>query len=801
MHVEMPDPSQVHTLSELISALRALRAGRSYADLDKAANPGDRPKEGLPSSTLSDLLNKGRASRETLEVFLRACAVPREQWRAWQAARERALTADAPGAAGLIRVTQADPRLLGVHAAIDAPGATGNLPAYILRDTDTAPRGVRDLLAKASDRGGMVLLVGESSVGKSRCAYEAIRAVLPHWWLLHPADAGQVRQAAEQVTARLVVWLDELQRYLGGSAGLSAATVRALLQSGAVLIATIWPERYTAYTAMPGPGQPDLYAAERQLLDLADVVHLPGSFSFAERERAEAVATSGDQRIALALRSGDYGLTQIIAAAPQLVNRWRGADPYAAAVLNAAIDTMRLGVVSPLSADLLRAAAPGYCDVRQRAAAPPDWFETALAYATGTLNGAAAALAPVAGSTTMGQITGYQVADYLQHHAGQQRHLAEVPRTCWQALVDYLTDPADQTRVGHAAQHRLLYQHAQALYQHAIRSGNEQATGLLSTLLVGQGRTDDALALWRARADAGEGSARTTLASLLDEQNRAEQELTRRQADTDPGDRASTVRMAGLLIAQGRPQDAPALWRARADADRFATARSPERPHGEVTADDLAEMLMTALDIKSPHTRQHSERISRLAAMIGIRMGMRPETLDAVRLAGLFHDIGKLAVPGTVLHKDGALTQEEYALIQSHTSCGVSIVAGLVELFDDLLEPSARLLLTDAALGGILHHHERFDGRGYPRELAGREIPESARVIAVADVFDAVATGRAYRPARSIEAALEVMNQESGASFDPEMVAAFLSIADSQYDQLESLFSARPARNHRKKPM
>ncbi|MEV4473930.1 HD-GYP domain-containing protein [Nonomuraea sp. NPDC049504] len=800
MHVEMPDPSQVHTVPELISALRALRAGRSYADLDKAANPGKRPKEGLPSSTLSDLLNKGRASRETLEAFLRACAVPREQWNAWQAARERALTADAPGTAGLIRVAQADPRRLGVHAAIDAPGATGDLPAYILRDTDTAPRGVRDLLAKAAGRGGMVLLVGESSVGKSRSAFEAIRAVLPHWWLLHPADAGQVRQVAEQTIGRLVIWADELQRYVGGSAGLSAATVRVLLQSGVVLVATIWPERYTAYTAMPGPGQPDLYAAERQLLELADVVHLPGSFSAAERERAEAVATSGDQRIALALRSGDYGLTQIIAAAPQLVNRWRGADPYAAAVLNAAIDATRLGVVSPLSSDLLRAAAPGYCDVRQRAAASPDWFETALAYATGTLNGAAAALAPVAGSTTMGQISGYQVADYLQQHAGQQRHLAEVPSTCWQALVDHLTDPGDQTRAGHAAQHRLLHRQARALYQHAIRSGHEQATGLLSTLLVGQGRTDDALALWRAQADAGEDSARTTLAGLLDEQNRA-RELARRLADADPGDRASTVRMAGLLVAQGRPQDAPALWRARADADRFATVRAPERLDGEVTADDLAEMLMTALDIKSPQTRRHSERISRLAVMIGEGMGTRPDSLEAVRLAGLFHDIGKLAIPGTVLNKDGALTQEEYALIQSHTSCGVSIVEGLMELFDDLLEPSARTLLTDAALEGILHHHERFDGRGYPRGLEGGEIPESARVITVADVFDAVATGRAYRPARSIEEALEIMSQESGASFDPEMVEVFLSIADSRYDQLESLFSARPARNDRKKPM
>ncbi|WP_336216672.1 HD-GYP domain-containing protein [Nonomuraea sp. LPB2021202275-12-8] len=783
MHVEMPDPGQVHTVPELISALRAIRAGRSYADLDRAANPGNRPGDGLPSSTLSDLLNKGRASRETLEVFLRACAVPRERWGAWQGARERALTADAPGTAGLIRVAQADPRRLGVHAAIDAPGATGDLPAYVLRDTDTAPRGVRELLAKAAGRGGMVVLVGESSVGKSRCAYEAIGAVLPHWWLLHPADSDQVRRAAEQRTDRLVVWLDEAQRFLGGSAGLSAATVRVLLQAGAVLVATIWPERYNAFTAMPGQRQSDLYAAQRELLDLADVVHLPSSFSAAERERAAAVATSGDQRIALALRDGDYGLTQIIAAAPQLVGRWRGADPYAAALLNAAIDATRLGVASPLSPDLLRAAAPGYCDVRQRAAAPPDWFETALAYATGTLNGAAAALAPVTGPTTMGQITGYQVADYLQHHAGQQRRLAEVPGTCWQALVDQLTDPGDQTRVAHAAQHRLFHQHAGALYRQAVRSGSGQAAGLLATLMVGQGRVDDAVALWRARAEAGAGSANAMLTDLLDEQDRAERALTHGRAAADAGDRAAALRMAGLLVARGRPQDALAQWRAWADAG-YGAARSPDRfEAARVTADDLAEVLMTALEVKSPYTRRHSERISRLVVLIGGQLGMRPDTLEAVRFAGLFHDIGKIAVPGIVLNKDEALTWEEFSLIQSHTSCGVSIVARSVELFDDLLEPAARSVVAGAALEGILHHHERFDGRGYPRGLVGREIPEIARVISVADAFDSMTSDRAYRPARSLEAALDMMRQEAGASFDPQLVEAFLAVVDSQYDQ------------------
>jgi hypothetical protein len=110
-------------------------------------------------------------------------------------------------------VEQAHPRRLGVHAAIDAPGANGELPAYVERDSDTDPRGVRALIAEAAAdrRGGLIVLVGGSSVGKTRCAFEAINAVVPSWWLLHPADAEHVRQAAVDPPAHLLVWLDELQ--------------------------------------------------------------------------------------------------------------------------------------------------------------------------------------------------------------------------------------------------------------------------------------------------------------------------------------------------------------------------------------------------------------------------------------------------------------------------------------------------------------------------------------------------------------------------------------------------------------
>lgn len=135
------DPATVHTAAELADALNLLRAGRPYTALDKAARP-DR----LPASTLSGLLKTGRPTAETLDTYLRACGVPREQWMDWQQARIRASTEAPSGLDGLKRVERTDPRRLGVHAAIDALGAIGELPGYIERDVDSGSRGVRTLI-------------------------------------------------------------------------------------------------------------------------------------------------------------------------------------------------------------------------------------------------------------------------------------------------------------------------------------------------------------------------------------------------------------------------------------------------------------------------------------------------------------------------------------------------------------------------------------------------------------------------------------------------------------------------------
>ena len=171
--------------------------------------------------------------------------------------------------------------------------------------------------------------------------------------------------------------------------------------------------------------------------------------------------------------------------------------------------------------------------------------------------------------------------------------------------------------------------------------------------------------------------------------------------------------------------------------------------------------LCQAVETKDFYTRGHSERVSRGSGMIARQIGMRADRAEAIRFAGMLHDVGKLGVPTKVLQKTGVLTEEEYAAIQLHPMRGLEIVREIGFL--------------NEALTGIMHHHERIDGRGYPMGFAGDEIPEFARIIAVADAFDSMTSTRSYREARRIDDAVTELRKGSGTQFDPALVDAFVA--------------------------
>jgi putative nucleotidyltransferase with HDIG domain len=179
---------------------------------------------------------------------------------------------------------------------------------------------------------------------------------------------------------------------------------------------------------------------------------------------------------------------------------------------------------------------------------------------------------------------------------------------------------------------------------------------------------------------------------------------------------------------------------------------------------DALRPLVTAVEARDSYTRGHSTRVAELSVRIGEHMAVRPDVLRALAQGGLLHDIGKIGVPDLILNKPGVLTPEERAEIENHPTVGWEIVRQA---------PSLR-----GALAIVRHHHERVDGTGYPERLKGEEIPFEARIAAVADVWDALTSDRAYRPAWPTERALAMMVAGRGTHFAPDVLDALLELLD-----------------------
>lgn len=174
--------------------------------------------------------------------------------------------------------------------------------------------------------------------------------------------------------------------------------------------------------------------------------------------------------------------------------------------------------------------------------------------------------------------------------------------------------------------------------------------------------------------------------------------------------------------------------------------------------DRTVAALVRAVEAKDFYTRGHSERVAKASVLIARVVGLSQQRTSILHFAGMLHDVGKLGVPTRVLQKAGALSDEEFAAIARHPVRGLEMVRE-IEFLGEAFE-------------GILHHHERMDGRGYPMGLSGDAIPEFARIIAVADAFDSMTSTRSYRQARDVSQALQELDRCIGTQFDPQFVAA-----------------------------
>jgi len=175
--------------------------------------------------------------------------------------------------------------------------------------------------------------------------------------------------------------------------------------------------------------------------------------------------------------------------------------------------------------------------------------------------------------------------------------------------------------------------------------------------------------------------------------------------------------------------------------------------------------LVYALEAKDKYSSGHSQRVAEISVAIAAELGLSKPEIEQIRLAGLIHDIGKIGVREAVLNKRGKVSNKEYQHILSHSNIGEHILTPIVE--DEVI------------LKAVRHHHERYDGGGYPDGLAGEQIPLAARILAVADTYDAIISGRPYRAAQSIQAACDEIERNRASQFDSKVVDAFLHIKKS----------------------
>jgi len=219
------------------------------------------------------------------------------------------------------------------------------------------------------------------------------------------------------------------------------------------------------------------------------------------------------------------------------------------------------------------------------------------------------------------------------------------------------------------------------------------------------------------------------------------------------------------LITIGRPQtkfyNAEDIFQARQMADQVAVSLSNATLMEELNQLGWGAInaLARTVDAKSSWTAGHSIRVAKMALEIGSELGISSKKLEDLHRAALLHDIGKVGIPLSVLDKPGALNDDEFAMIKKHPTIGARILEP-IESYADIIPI-------------VLQHHERFDGKGYPGGISGNEIDIGARILSVADVYDALVSDRPYRKGWSVENVIDYIRRESGSQFDPDVAEIF----------------------------
>jgi putative two-component system response regulator len=230
-------------------------------------------------------------------------------------------------------------------------------------------------------------------------------------------------------------------------------------------------------------------------------------------------------------------------------------------------------------------------------------------------------------------------------------------------------------------------------------------------------------------------------------------------SERDDVTRARELGADDYLFKPYEPEELITAVRSRLERRRVAELFDTRQAHLQTII-----LLANIIEARDAYTRGHVERVQQFALELGRALGWSQEELAILEYGALLHDVGKIAVPEAILNKPSNLTPEELTIMQQHTVIGAKIVAGISHLA--------------AARYYILSHHEKWDGTGYPEGLKGDQIPREGRVLALADVYDALTSDRSYHKGMVFEKALDFIRERSGTHFDPEMVEVFIKLQE-----------------------
>ncbi|WP_461119600.1 SEL1-like repeat protein [Saccharothrix stipae] len=502
-----------------------------------------------------------------------------------------------------------------------------DLPLFVKRDLSIE---VTEWMRQARTKGGFLLLVGTSSVGKTRLLFDTARQELGEFRVLVPdlGDGGAVNAlTGTELPRPVVVWLDELQRFLAGpyfvpdaTAGhvpVTAAALRRLLDGDTpvIVLATLWPDyldqlRATdtdqaGVTRHRHPGAADVLALRPRRLRV-------DTFTAEEKRRARELGTH-DPRLAFAAADdAEFNVTETLAGAPRIMQRYREAPESRQIVVHAAVDARRLGIQGPLTRELLRQAARGYLTGIH----PDDtWFDHALDELQRHDRRDDAATAPLLAIPTADHrgILGYTVTDYLLQKLLRERRSALLTDTTWNALIRHTHDSDDRRRLSYKAENRMQYRHAQRLHRTLVDAGDAYAVHRLAELLVKQGKVDEFTALVPRLVDAGDIYAVYRLTELLVEQGKVDEVTALVRSLVDAGDAYAVYRLTELLVEQGKVDEVMTLVPRLVDAgDIYAVYRLTELLIKQGRLDEARALLRTLVNVDGYVNRGLNDLLAKL---------------------------------------------------------------------------------------------------------------------------------------------------------------------------------------------